>query len=179
MQKIFILLITLLATTSCQKTLRSKDTAVLTMHACALIDLFLAEMEDEIVTDNHAKQLVIYGYTNQNNYEINIISHSSTYKPHGKYCGKVHYKKYEILLFGDSWNDYFWSSDTTYFIEDMNSEEWNYVFYDPIVWNVCINVRDTTINEARSELADYTMYTSVTSRDNILLLDSIEKIIRQ
>ena len=116
--------------------------------------------------------------TNQNCYEIEIISHSPAYKPYGQYCGKVRYKKYEILLFGDSWNDYFWSSDTTYFIEDMNSEEWDYVFYDPIVWSICINVRDTTINEAHSELADYSLCTSVTSRDNIFLLDSIEKIIR-
>ena len=178
MQKLSILLIILLVTTSCQKTSHSKDTAVLTMHTCALIDLFLAEMEDAIVTDNHSKQLVIFGYTNQKCYEIDIISHSPTYKPYGQYCGKVHYKKYEILLFGDSWNDYFWSSDTTYFIEDMNSKEWDYVFYDPIVWSICINVRDTTINEARSELADYSLYTSVTSRDNFFLLDTIEQIIR-
>ena len=74
MQKLSILLIILLVTTSCQKTSHSKDTAVLTMHTCALIDLFLAEMEDAIVTDNHSKQLVIFGYTNQKCYEIDIIS---------------------------------------------------------------------------------------------------------
>jgi len=178
MQKLSILLIILLVTTSCQKTSQSKDTAVLTMHACALIDLFLTEMEDAIVTYNDSKQIVIFGYANLNSYEIDIISHSPKYKPYGQYCGKVHYKKYEILLFGDSWNDYFWSSDTTYFIEDKNSKEWDNVFYDPIAWSICINVRDTTINEARSELADYSLCTSVTSRDNIFLLDSIEKIIR-
>lgn len=179
MQKIsFILLIILFVTTSCLKTSQSKDSAVITRHTCALIDLFLAEMENAIVSYNDSKQLVISGYTNQNSYDIDIICHSPAYKPYGRYCGKVHYKKYEILLFGDSWNDYFWSSDTTYFIENMNSEEWNYVFYDPITWTICINVRDTTINEARSELADYSLCSSATDRDNIFLLDSIEKIIR-
>ena len=59
MQKLSILLIILLVTTSCQKTSQSKDTAVLTMHACALIDLFLTEMEDAIVTYNDPNAKVI------------------------------------------------------------------------------------------------------------------------
>ena len=159
---------------SCQK-LSQQDTAVLSEPVIAIIDYFLEENKAWLSSGN---QLVIIGYIedNRNSFYLNIWDNDSTiYKPYGKYNGVVHYKGYDIFLYGDSWNDFFWTCDTVCDIPDMNNSEICGWFYDPIEWNICICCSDTTINRLESEFPDFS---SLSNGDyHSILCDSLQKII--
>lgn len=151
--------------------IQQSDTAVLSKRTQSIIDYFLDETENQYTDEN---LLELYGSISEDsNYIIGIYAVDSSFsKPYGKYNGRVRYKKYDILLFGDSWNDFFWSSDTTYIVENMNSDEQNYVFYDPISWEICLSLKDTTIN------IDCSNFPDIFSEHTISLIDSIEIILR-
>lgn len=167
--KIFIIVF-LVVFTSCQ-TSPQQDTAVLSGQTQTIVDLFLKENEKWLGGD---KQLIIEGNIKeeQSCLYLNLYyNDSSIYKPYGKYNGIVHYKGYEILLYGDSWNDFFWTSGTIYEIPNTNNAEVLWL-YDPIEWDICIRLKDTTLNMDDSNFPD------ILSRHTICLMDSIEKIIR-
>lgn len=170
MNRIYTLFLVLITMNSCQKILR-QDTAVLSKHTQIIIDYFLDETEGWYDDEN---MLEICGCISEdsNYYYLNIFAVDSSFdKPFGKCKGNLRYRGYDISLFGDSWNDYMWSSDTTYNIFDTNSYiQDDYWCYDPIMWSICICVHDTTINRQKSEFA----YRSTLP---ITYMDSIEKII--
>ena len=161
-----IISVMLFVMASCQKA-QQPDTAILSERTIKIIDYFLDETENQIIVSNWLSDAlngsVLCIYAND----------SSSHKSYGKCNGIVHYRGYEIVLYNDSWNDYFWSSDTLYDVPDKNSEEMKYTFYDPIKWVVCISLTDTTINEQHTEFPY--MYSAHTAS----IIDSVEKIIRQ
>ena len=165
-----ILLVPVLFIMSCQKGTSCHDTAILTERTLKIIDYFL----DETKEWEEINQLVLVGnFENKECSHLIIYSNdTSLYKPHGKYNGMVYYRECEILLFGDSWNDFFWSSDMAYIVENMNSEERNNVFYDPISWEICLCLNDTSIN------IDCSNFPDIFSEHTRSLIDSIEIILR-
>ena len=176
MQKIsntFIIII-LIFITSCQK-IPQRDTAVLSEKTQALVDFFLKENEKWILDD---KQLVIEGYINNDRscFYLNLYNNdSSIYKPYGKCNGIVHYKGYDILLYGDSWNDFFWKGDTIFEIPNMNNPEELGWFYDPTEWDIAICYSDTTICRQESK---FSFFLSLPYEEyKRVVCDSIQKII--
>lgn len=170
-KKTFFFIIIALALMSCRK-VQQQDTAVLSEPTRAIIDYFLDENKEWL---SDRKQLVIDGYTedNKSSFYLNICDNdSSIFKPYGKYNGIVHYKGYSILLYGDSWNDFFWTCDTICEIPDMNDPDMWGLFYDPTEWNICICCKDTTINRSKSELF------LPNGEHHNMLSDSLQKIIR-
>lgn len=86
----------------------------------------------------------------------------------------VHYKGYDISLYGDSWNDFFWICDTVYEIPDMNNLKELY-FYDPIEWCIVIGCEDTTIYRQYSM---FPICSSLSYEENKrIICDSLQKII--
>ena len=157
--------------TSCQK-VSQQDTAVLSEPTCAIIDYFLDENKEWL---SDSKQLVIDGYTEENrsSFYLNIYNNdTSVYKPYGKYNGMVRYKGYKVLLFGDSWDEFFWTCDTIYNIPDMNDWWVGECCYDPAEWNIYICCKDTTINRSESRL--FLPY----GEHHNMLCDSLQKIIK-
>lgn len=139
--------------TSCQK-VSQQDTAVLSEPTRAIIGLFLRENSEWLSGGN---QIVIEGYMedDKNCFYLNIYDNdSSIFRPYGKYNGIAHYNGYDILLFGDSWNDSFWKCDTIYDIPDRNNPKRCGLFYDPIGWNICICCSDTTIIGQESDFSN-------------------------
>jgi len=176
MNKIFFIVV-LIVMTSCQKIIQ-QDTAVLSKHTQAIVDFFLEENEKEFCGD---KQLVIKGGYIENDstyFYLNIWEHDTTvYKLSGKYNGIVHYKGYDISLYGDSWNDFFWTCDTIYEIPDMNSDF--FCFYDPVEWNIAIWCNDTAISRPLSEFPYYS-YSSLSYEENQrIICNSLQEIIRK
>ena len=176
MNKIFFIVI-LIVMTSCQNILQ-QDTAVLSEQTKAILDFFFEEHKEELCND---KQIVITGEYSKNDstcFYLNIIENdSSVYKFSGKYNGIVHYKGYDISLYGDSWNDFFWTCDTIYEIPDMNSDF--FCFYDPVEWNITIWCDDTTIYRQYSGFPCYS-YSSLSYEENKrIICDSLQKIIRK
>ena len=164
-----LLIFILVIMTSCQK-VSQQDTAVLSESTCAIIDYFLDENKEWL---SDSKQLVIDGYTEENrsSFYLNIYDNdTSIYKPYGKYNGIVRYKGYKVLLFGDSWDEFFWTCDTIYNIPDMN--DWVGCFYDPAEWNIYICCKDTTINRSKSKLF------LPNGEHHNMLCDSLQKIIK-
>lgn len=154
---------------SCTKVRQAPDTTVLPERTIALIELFLDNTKQ---WRNGNEQLSLTGWMDEKKegyFYLNICADDTTFcKPSGDCKGVVHVKGNSILLFGDSWNDYFWSSDTTYHVLYMKrSAEDEFIFYDPAEWTICIR-KDTSLCEAYSALPC-----------DISLLDSIEKILRQ
>ena len=174
MNKIFFIVI-LIVMTSCQKIIQ-QDTAVLSKHTQAIVDFFLEENEKEFCGD---KQLVIKGGYIENDstcFYLNIWEHDTTvYKLSGKYNGIVHYKGYDISLYGDSWNDFFWICDTIYEIPNMNNDF--FCFYDPVEWYIAIWCNDTTIYRQYSEFPYYSSLSYEGNQKNIC--DSLQKLIRK
>lgn len=172
MNRIFYTLsLILLTMNSCQKVLQ-QDSAVLSKHTQIIIDYFLDETE---VWYDDENMLEICGYLSEdhNYYYLSIFAVDSSFdKPSGECKGILRYRGYDISLFGDSWNDYMWFSDTTYNIFDTNSYDiQDDYWYDPIMWSICICLQDTTIDRRKSEF----VYRSTSP---ITYMDSIEKIIR-
>ena len=167
-----IISVMLFVMASCQKA-QQPDTAILSERTIKIIDYFLDETENWYTDEN---QIIVSNWLSDDlNGSVLCIyaNDSSSHKSYGKCNGIVHYRGYEIVLYDDSWNDYFWSSDTLYDVPDKNSEEMKYTFYDPIKWVVCISLTDTTINEQHTEFPY--MYSAHTAS----IIDSVEKIIRQ
>ena len=161
--------------TSCQK-VSQQDTAVLFGPTRAIIDYFLNENKAWLSNGN---QIVIVGHIedNRSSFYLNIWDNdSSIFKPYGKYNGIVHYKGYSILLYGDSWNEFFWTCDTIYDIPDMNDPNMWGLFYDPAEWNICICCKDTSINRAESEFPDFSSLPN--GEYQSILCDSLQKIIK-
>ena len=176
LNKIFFIVI-LIVMTSCQKILQ-QDTAVLSEQTQAIVDFFLEEYKKKLCDD---KQLVINGGYIDNDstcFYLQLSDHdSSVYKLYGKYNGIVHYKGYDISLYGDSWNDFFWTCDTIYEIPDMNNDF--FTFYDPVEWYIAIWCNDTTIYRQYSEFPYYS-YSSLSYEENQKnICDSLQKIIRK
>lgn len=176
LNKIFFIVI-LVVMTSCQ-TIRQQDTAVLSEQTRAIVDFFLEENEKELCDDI---QLVIRGGYSDNDstcFYLNIWEHDTTiYKLSGKYNGIVHYKGYDISLYGDSWNDFFWTCDTIYEIPDMNNDF--FCFYDPVVWNIAIWCNDTTISISLSDFPYYSGSSLSYEENQRIICDSLQKIIRK
>ena len=172
MQKTLIIVL-LIAMTSC-RTIPQQDTAVLSEQTQAIVDFFLEEWEKELCDD---KQLVITAGYIENDSSCFYLSlcdnDSSIYKHYGKYNGIVHYKGYDISLYGDSWNDFFWTCDTIYEIPNKNNDF--FCFYDPIEWNIAIWCEDTTIYRPDSDFPCYSSY----EENKIMKCDSLQKIIRK
>lgn len=174
--KLFFIVI-LIVMTSCQKILQ-QDTAVLSEQTQAIVDFFLEENKKELCDD---KQIVITGGYIENDstcFYLNISEHdSSVYKLYGKYNGIVHYKGYDISLYGDSWNDFFWTCDTIYEIPNRNNDF--FLIYDPIEWNIAIWCDDTTIYKQHSGFPCY-RYSSLSYEENKKnICDSLQKIINR
>ena len=154
--------------TSCQKV--PEDTAVLTEQTQMIVDLFLNENKGWL---SDGKQLLIEGIEDNGSlFFLNICDNdSSIFKPYGRYNGMVRYKGSDILLYGDSWNEFFWTCDTIYDIpDDINNHD---VFYDPIEWDICISCTDTSINRLESEFRDFS---SMPYREHhSILCDSLQK----
>ena len=167
-KKIFFIII-ILVLVSCQK-VSQQDTALLSKPTRAIVDFFLNENKEWL---SDKKQLVVEGYLEDNKscFYLNICDNdSSIFKPYGKYNGMVRYKGFDILLYGDSWNEFFWTCDTIYDIPDINN---HVVFYDPIEWDLCICCNDTTINRLESEFRDFS---SMPYREHhSILCDSLQK----
>lgn len=176
LNKIFFIVI-LIVMTSCQKILQ-QDTAVLSEQTQAIVDFFLEEYKKELCDD---KQLVINGGYIDNDstcFYLNLRDHdSSVYKLYGKYNGIVHYKGYDISLYGDSWNDFFWTCDTIYEIPDMNNDF--FIFYDPVEWYIAIWCNDTTIYRQYSEFPYYSGSSLSYEENQRIICDSLQKIIRK
>ena len=159
---------------SCQKA-PQRDTAVLSEQVQAIVDLFLRENKEWLSDGN---QLVIEGNMEDDKtcFYLNIYENdSSIFRPYGKYNGIVHYHGYDILLFGDSWNDSFWKCDTICDIPDKNNPERYGLFYDPIEWNICICCCDTMVNRSESNFSYLSSLPKGTY--NRILCDSLQKII--
>ena len=155
---------------SCTKVTQEFDTAVLTERTNALISLFLDNTRQ---WRDGNELLSVTGWKDEKEpgfFYLNICADDTAFfEPYGDCKGIAHLKGNRILLFGDSWNNYFWSSDTTFYIPDANRHpEDEFVFYDPTEWIICVR-NDTSISEAHSSLP----------WDNLSLLDSIENIIRK
>lgn len=160
---------------SCQR-VSQQETAVLSEQIQTIVDFFLNENKGRFSDGN---KLVIVGYIedNRSNVYLNISDNDlSIFKPYSKYNGMVHYRGYDILLFGDSWNEFFWTCDTTYDISDINDLEMCGLFYDPIEWNICICCKDTTINRAESEFPDFSSLSN--GEYHSILCDSLQTIIK-
>lgn len=169
---IFFIVI-LIVVTSCHTI--PQDTAVLSEQTQAIVNFFLEDTE-KYLTDS--KQLVIEGGYIENDsscfYLILWDHDTSVYKLYGKYNGMVHYKGYDISLYGDSWNDFFWICDTVYEIPDMNNPKELY-FYDPIEWCIVIGCEDTTIYRQYSM---FPVCSSLSYEENKrIICDSLQKII--
>lgn len=169
---IFFIVI-LIVVTSCHTI--PQDTAVLSEQTQAIVNFFLEDTE-KYLTDS--KQLVIEGGYIENDsscfYLILWDHDTSVYKLYGKYNGMVHYKGYDISLYGDSWNDFFWICDTVYEIPDMNNPKELY-FYDPIEWCIVIGCEDTTIYRQYSM---FPICSSLSYEENKrIICDSLQKII--
>ena len=153
------------------------NTAVLSKQTRSIIDYFLDETENQYTDEN---LLEIHGTIKEDgNYILEIYAVDSTItKPYGKYNGRVRYKKYDILLFGDYRNDFFWKCATTYDIPYMPSDDWGLV-YDPLGWTVCIRCKDTTIIETNSEFP-YFLSCPVSHKEySRAISDSLQKIIHK
>lgn len=148
------------------------NTAVLTNRTCALIDLFLDNTKQ---WRKGNEQIIIGGYPNANPkyFMFWIYANDPMFKPFGMCNGIVNYKDNEVILFGDSWDGYFWSNDTIYeLVDDSKGWAWE---YDPPSWDICIRVKDTSILRGVYSNAPMTSLPP----DNLPLLDSIENIIRK
>lgn len=168
----------LIVMTSCEKA-QVPDTAVLSERTHKMVDYFLNENKAWLSNWN---QLIIEGYIedNRNCFYLHIFENdTSIFKPYGKYNGIVHYKGYDILLFGDSWNEFLWSCDTICDIPDMNNQEICGWFYDPTEWNICIRCSDTIIIEAYSSFPNNSSSSLSYGEYSKILCDSLIKIIRQ
>ena len=176
MNKIFFIVI-LIVMTSCQNILQ-QDTAVLSEQTKAILDFFFEENKEELCND---KQIVITGGYSDNDstyFYLNLSVHdSSVYKPYGKCNGIVHYKGYDISLYGDSWNDFFWTCDTIYEIPDMNNDF--FCFYDPVEWNIAIWCNDTTISISLSDFPYYSGSSLSYEENQRIICDSLQNIIRK
>ena len=164
MKRLIYILPLMLFVVNCRKPAPEPETAVLTNRMCALIDLF---MDNTKIWRKGDEQLSLTGWKDKEKkgyFYLNICADDTTFfKPYGDCKGVVHVKGNRILLFGDSWNDCFWSSDTTFHISDINQPTGDeFVFYDPIEWTICVR-EDTSLCEAYSSLP----------WDNLTLLDSI------
>lgn len=169
-----IIPVILILMTSCQKA-PQRDTAILSEQTQAIVDLFLRENNEWLSEEN---QLVIEGYMEDDKtcFYLNIYENdSSIFRPYGKYNGIVHYHGYDILLFGDSWNNSFWKCDTIFDFPDKNNPERYGWFYDPIEWNICICCCDTIVNRRESNFSDLSSLPKGTY--NRILCDSLQKII--
>lgn len=169
---IFFIVI-LIVVTSCHTI--PQDTAVLSEQTQAIVNFFLEDTE-KYLTDS--KQLVIKGgyiENDSNCFYLTLWDHdTSVYKLYGKYNGMVHYKGYDISLYGDSWNDFFGICDTVYEIPDMNNPKELY-FYDPIEWCIVIGCEDTTIYRQYSM---FPVCSSLSYEENKrIICDSLQKII--
>lgn len=149
-----------------------QGSVVLANRTCALIDLFLDNTKQ---WRKGNEQIIIGGYPNANPkyFMFWIYANDPMFKPFGMCNGIVNYKDNEVILFGDSWDGYFWSNDTIYeLVDDSKGWAWE---YDPPSWDICIRVKDTSILRGVYSNAPMTSLPP----DNLPLLDSIEKILRQ
>ena len=161
---------------SCRKA-PQPDTAVLPEHTLAIIDYFLDETESHYTDENVFSLEGCFSADSSYYYLYIYATDSLLAKPYGICGGVVHYRGYDISLFGNSWNDYFWSSDTTYSIPKTNSRiEDEFIFYDPIGWTICIYTTDTTIIHSRS---DFPILSSMPIEEyRQTLCDSLQAIIK-
>lgn len=180
-RKLFVYLFVVILISSCKiigkektenQNATKQNTAVLTDRTCALIDLFLDNTKQ---WRKGNEQIIIGGYPNANPkyFTLLIYANDPEFKPAGIFNGLVKYEGHEVMLFGDSWDGYFWSNDTTYeLVDDSKGWEWE---YDPPSWCLCILVKDTSI--LRGEYSNAP--TTSLPPDNLPLLDTIEYILRQ
>lgn len=169
-------IVILIVMTSCQK-VKQQDTAVLSKTLIAIIDYFLDENKAWLSNEH---QLVIEGYmeNSRSSFYLNIWDNdSSLYRPYGQYNGNVYYKGYDISLYGDSWNDFFWKGDSIHEIPNRNNPEEFSWFYDPTEWYLVISCNDTTINRVESEFSDFSSLSY--EEYQRILCDSLTKIICQ
>ena len=158
------------------------DSAVLTERTTAIIELFLDNTKQ---WRDGKEQLSLTGRMDKNEkgyFYLHICADdTAVFKPYGECKGVVHVRGNSILLFGDSWNDYFWSSDTTYSIPNHNPEN-EFVFYDPSEWYLVIRTQDTTLNptfsDVRYPVSDLTQFTEIMSETPISL-DILDSILKQ
>lgn len=170
-----LLVVFMIIMTSCGKTQIPQDTAVLSERTQKIVDYFINEYK--IAVMKKETQLEVICNYNETYSNIFIYCHdTSVYKPYGKYNGSVYYKGKNILLFGDSWNNFFWTCDTIYDLPDMNPDEWT-CFYDPPRWYIYISCSDTTLIERHCDLG--CPFSSSIPCDEYLkiLCDSLTKII--
>ena len=169
-----LLVVFMIIMTSCGKTQIPQDTGVLSERTQKIVDYFINEYKRDVMAKE--SQLEVICNYNETYSNIVIYCHDTIYKPYGKYNGSVYYKGQNILLFGDSWNNFFWTCDTIYNLPDMNPEEWT-EFYDPPMWDIYISCKDTTLIERYCEFGCPHLSSIPCDEYFNIICDSLTKII--
>lgn len=114
-----------------------KSTAKLTPISEKLVNLYIGAGH---VQYNHL--IMLQGSSYGDHVSLTILNPIPEIPPAGLYNGVVYYNGVQIVLYGDSWNRFFWESfqDPVFVPNDADT-----LFYDPCEWCVSIFAKDTTI----------------------------------
>lgn len=122
-----------------------KSTAKLASFTEKLVDMYIDA--GHVHYDN---LIMLYGYSSENYASITILNPIPEVPPAGLYNGVVYYRGAQIVLYGDSWNGFFWESFQDPVLVTNNADT---LFYDPCEWYINVFIKDTTIERWTSQFS--------------------------